>query len=414
MSLNQYHTVYEVRCSESRSLNGKRIVIGVTSSAAIYKAIDVVRGLVKRCADVYVVMSPEAEKLVSPILFEWACGNRVICKATGMVEHISLAKMCDCMAIVPATANTICKVAEGVADTIVTLTALSFIGLGKPLIIVPAMHLNLYKAPQVKEAISKLESFGATILEPVIVNDRLRLPEVYDIVFCIESITLRGRDLKGLKVLVTAGPTREFLDPVRFLSNPSSGYMGVAIARDAYFRGAEVTLIHGPLSNIYPPPWIRRFEVTSTEEMNDRILSELKVKEYDVVILVAAPVDFRFSTTYSAKKESREGGFTVKLELTPKIAANVRKAFNGILVGFAAETVTGNKELIDRALNKMNRYGFDIIVANNVARRDIGFSSKYNEVVIITRDGEVREVPKMTKEEVARIILDYVKKLIGR
>ncbi len=414
MGIEEYHTVHEIKCIETYALKGKSITIGITSSAAIYKSIDVVRGLIRRCADIHVVMSQEAAKFISPILFEWACGHRVLHEISGMVEHIALAKLCDSMAIVPATANTICKIANGIADTPVTLTALSFIGVNKPLIVVPAMHINLYRSSQVEEAIKKLRSMNVVVLDPIMEGKRLKIPNVDDIIHCIEAVTLRGQDLKGLKILVTAGPTREFLDPVRFISNPSSGLMGVALAREAYFRGGQVTLVHGPLSNVTPPPWVKRIEITTTEELAEAVEHELKRNKYDAVILAGAPVDYKFSAIFSEKIPSSQGPLTIRLELTPKVSEIVRESFKGLVVGFAAETVKDRNELIAKAIEKMERYGFDITVANNVARKDIGFASKFNEVIIIMKDGKIIDVPKTTKVEVARIILDQVVKLLKR
>ncbi|MCX8186533.1 MAG: bifunctional phosphopantothenoylcysteine decarboxylase/phosphopantothenate--cysteine ligase CoaBC [Sulfolobales archaeon] len=409
-----YHPSNEVRGSHSTSLKNIKIVLGVTSGVAIYKAVDVARELIRRDADVHVVMSPEATKLVSPQLFEWATGNEVYVEFHGESGHVALSRICNSMIIAPATANTIAKIASGIADTSVSLTALNFMGLGKPLLLVPSMHLAMYRSPQITEALSKLKSYGVRVLEPIIEGARAKLPDVDDIVLGAEAITLRGSDLKGIKILITAGPTREFLDPVRFITNASSGRMGVAIAREAFFRNADVTLIHGPIDGSLVPKYVRTLKVTTTYEMFEAVINELRSNDYDAIILAGAPSDFRFREVSKDKIDSRKDAITLTLEPTPKISEGIRKMFDGLLVGFAAETVGGDiKALRDRALRKLTDRGFNVIVANDVMREDIGFASEYDEVLILGSDGFEKYVGKARKEIIAREILDIVKKLLG-
>ncbi|MEM4911742.1 MAG: phosphopantothenoylcysteine decarboxylase, partial [Metallosphaera sp.] len=217
---------------------------------------------------------------------------------------------------------------------------------------------------------------------------------------------LRGNDLSGLRIVVTAGPTREHLDPVRFISNPSSGLMGVSIANEAYFRGAEVVLVHGPLNTRTKPYVKNKIEVETTEEMKNAV--EEKVREgYNVVILAGAPADYKFKNVRSKKIDSHTEVPYIELERTPKISEAIKK-YNVFMVGFSAETVSSTEELIERAKIKKERHGFDIIIANNVARKDIGFSSEYNEVVIIGNNFEKR-IEKEYKYLLAREILDIIK-----
>ncbi len=403
------HPSEDILCEETRVLEGHKIVLGVTSSIALYRSIDLARKLMRRCARVRVVMSHDASRFISPLLFEWATGLEPVVDVGGGVEHISLAREYDGMVIAPATANTIAKLAYGVADTPVTLTALSFHGMGKPVLVVPVMHLNMYYSRIVKENIDRLKQLGYYVLEPWIEEDKAKIPPIEEIALKTEALVLRGEDLRGVRILVTAGPTREYLDPVRFISNPSSGRMGVAVAREAFYRGARVKLIHGPLCSVEPPQWIEKTSVESTEEMRKAVLREVEQGEYDIIVLAAAPADYRFKKTSSEKIDSTNR-LVVELEPTPKIIRDVAltaksKKPSTIIIGFSAETVKDDRELVERAKRKMEKYGIDMIIANNVSRRDIGFESKYNEVYIITRN-RVEHVPKKTKEGIARIILD--------
>jgi len=406
------HPSYSILCEECSALRGKTILLGITGSVACYKAIDVARKIMRRGGKVYTIMSKEATKFISPLMFHWATGNKVYTEFTGDVEHISLVDMADALLIAPATANTMSKIAYGIADTTVTLTALSMMGKGKPVVIVPAMHVNLYRSKQITEVIKRLEDLGVEILPPIISKDKAKFPEVDDIALKIEATVLRGSDMKGLNVLVTAGPTREYLDSVRFLTNASSGRMGFSIAREAYFRGARVTLVYGP-TLLEPPPWTENFKVETTEEMFNTVKSLLSKRKYDIIVLAGAPSDFKFERVAEEKINSEVGMLTVTLTSTPKILSYISQHYRGgVIVGFAAETVRDNKELIERALNKVRKYNVDLIIANNVSRKDIGFQSKYNEVVIVGSEGCLEEVSKATKEEIARVILDYALKML--
>lgn len=403
------HPADEIRGSVSNHLSNIKIGFGLTGSVAIYRIIDVMRELIKRGAEIHVVMSKAATELLNPTLVEWATGSRVLTEFKGEVGHVSLSKEVSSFTIAPATADIISKLAHGVCDNPVSLTAVNVLGLGKPVVVVPAMHSGLWYSPPVNEALRKLEEFGVVVVPPDISDGRAKLPENEDIIAAVEASTLRGRDLRNIRILVTAGPTREYLDRVRFLTNASSGKMGVAIAREAYFRGADVTLVHGPLS-VRKPHYVRSISVTTTEEMLNAVLSEVRSKKYDAVILAAAPADFRFRKHVEEKLKSDVGFLTVELETTPKISLGLRKEFSGLLVGFAAEVVEGEvSRLAELALEKLEKRGFDIIVANDVSRSDIGFTADYNEVLLISRRGRREFVGRSLKEVVARRILDLVK-----
>lgn len=393
-------------------LKGKSVVLAVTASAAIYKSIDLARSIMRHGAEVYVVMSKDASKLISPTLFEWATGNKVVTKLSGDIEHVRLAEENDALIISPATVNTINKIAYGIADTPITALALNFIGSKKPTFIVPATHSYMYNTPQTKESIEKLKELGVIIIEPKMVRDVAHYPDIEEITWNVEANILRYQDLKGFSIIVTAGPTREHLDPVRFLSNPSSGTMGVSIANEAYFRGANVSLIHGPLNSRTQIYVSDKLYVESTEEMLNGIISRLSVfPRPTILILAGAPVDYKFSNMRSYKIDSHKEVPDVKLETTPKISKIIRERFKDdvFLVGFSAETVDNDEELIKRSMEKMKYHGFDLIIANNVKRSDIGFASEYNEVYVLTPIGDAIKIPKNYKFVIARRILDIVK-----
>ncbi len=389
----------------SKELLGKSILLGVTGSISLYRSLDLARTLMRRGGDVKVIMSQEAVKLISPEMFKWATGNNVISQLTGDLEHVELAEENDGFLIAPATANTVVKLAEGAADSPLVSTALNFMGSGKPVCIVPAMHLPMYQSPQVKRALGMLREMSVRVIEPEIVNDLAHYPDVELIAWSFIVQLLRGEDLKGAKMVITAGPTREYMDPVRYISNPSSGTMGVSIANEAYFRGADVYLVHGPLSSRVKSFVQNSVSVETTAEMRDAVVS-LVERGYRIVIMAAAPADFRFKQTREKKIDSHSEVPKVELEKTPKISQELKgKAF---LVGFSAETADNDEELIEKAKAKKEKHGFDIIIANNVARKDIGFASEYNEVIIVGNNF-IKKINKDSKSIVARNILDVVK-----
>ncbi len=408
MPINMTHPSKKIIGSVSQELMGKKVLLGVTGSVSIYKSLDLARNLMRIGAEVNVIMSRDAIKLVSPEMFKWATGNEVYTRLTGEIEHVSLAEDNDAFIIAPATANTIAKIANGIADTPITSTVLNFIGMKKPVIIVPAMHLQMYISPQITNSIKKLREIGIEIVEPEIVSDLAHYPDVEYLTGKISSYLLRGRDLSNLKILVTAGPTREYLDGVRFISNPSSGTMGIAIANEAFFRGADVKLIHGPVSSKLSPYVKNKVSVESTEEMLNEVINSLEKEKYNVVILAGAPADYKFKTKFDSKIDSHVEIPKVELEKTPKISSYVRK-YDTFLVGFSAETVNSDEELIERAKLKMQRHNFDLIIANNVKRKDIGFSSEYNEVIMVDKGQNIIKVEKAYKTIVARRILDVIR-----
>ncbi|BDC19133.1 phosphopantothenoylcysteine decarboxylase [Acidianus sp. HS-5] len=388
----------------SDELKGKKILLGVSASVSLYKSLDFARELMRRGAEVKVMMTPSAANLISPEMFSWATGNKTVVKIGGKLEHVQLAEEFDSMIIAPSTMNIINKLAYGITDNNLVLTAINFIQLNKKVILVPAMHLQMWDSPQLQKALEILRSEGVEIVEPKIVSNLAHYPELEYLASRVTSYLLREKDLKGFKIVVTAGPTREYMDPVRFISNPSSGTMGVAIANEAYFRGADVVLVHGPLSSRLSP-YSPTIEVESTEDMLKNVVN-LTEKDFRIVILAGAPADYKFKVIRGEKIDSHTEVPSIELEKTPKISEYIRgKAF---VVGFSAETVNNDDELIEKAKIKKERHGFNIIVANNVKRRDIGFSSEYNEVIAIT-DNNIIKIPKSYKTIISRKLLDIVR-----
>ncbi|WP_373468154.1 bifunctional phosphopantothenoylcysteine decarboxylase/phosphopantothenate--cysteine ligase CoaBC [Acidianus infernus] len=406
MNLFMTHPSKRIIGEISDELKGKKVLLGVSASISLYKSLDLARELMRRGAEIKVMMTPSASKLISPEMFTWATGNKTIVKIGGKLEHIQLAEEFDVMIIAPSTMNIITKLAYGITDNNLVLTAINFLQLNKKVILVPAMHLQMWNSPQLQSAIEILrKNNNVEIIEPNLVNNLAHYPDIGYLTSRITSYILREKDLRGLKIVVTAGPTREYMDPVRFITNPSSGTMGVSIANEAYFRGAEVVLVHGPLSS-HLHPYSPTIEVETTEEMLKNVVNLVEKEKFNIVILAGAPADYKFKVIRGEKIDSHTEVPKVELEKTPKISEYIRgKAF---VVGFSAETVNNDDELIEKAKIKKERHGFNIIVANNVKRKDIGFSSEYNEVIVIT-NSEIIKIPKSYKTIIARKLLDIVR-----
>ncbi|MEM1981198.1 MAG: bifunctional phosphopantothenoylcysteine decarboxylase/phosphopantothenate--cysteine ligase CoaBC [Candidatus Hadarchaeales archaeon] len=382
----------------------KRILLCLTGSAAIMRGPELAREFIREGAEVRVVMSPSASQLLSPILMHWATGREVVTSLTGEIEHIKLSEWADAVVVAPATASTIGKLAWGIADTPVTATVLSSLGLGKPVFLAPAMHASLFFNGPVQESLKRLEEKGITVIGPVLVEGRAKMAETREIV--LRVMFYRPPDMRGLRVAVTAGPTLEPIDKVKMITNLSSGKMGIALARMASLRGAEVTLIYGPGTES-PPEGIRVVRVRTTQEMKEALEKEVE-KGVDVVIAAAAAQDLMVERPFERKLRSVE---TVELRLVPapRVADGVKRLRpHLLLVGFKAEHGVSEEELISRAKEKLEA-GFDLVVANDLSRPGAGFGEDTNEVILIHRSGMERL--KGRKEEVAHRILDLVLQL---
>ena len=393
-------------------LKDRRIVLGVTGGIAAYKAAELVRELVRRGAKVRVVMTDHACKFVTPLTFETLSGNPV---ATDLfwvpgefeIGHIALAEFAELVVIAPATANIIGKMAAGLADDLLTTVLLAT---EAPVLICPAMNVKMYANSVVKENLARLVSRGPMILEPGYgelacrVEGQGRLAEPSEIAEEIESI-LTPKSLLGEHILVTAGPTQEPFDPVRFISNYSSGKMGYALAVMARRRGAAVTLVSGPTA-LPTPRGVAFVPVRTAVEMRDAVLANLE--EATVVVKAAAVADYRPAVCEPAKIKKKEGPLTVHLERNPDIISEIasRKG-DRIVVGFSMES----DHLLEHARKKLMDKGMDFIVANDVTEPGAGFRGDTNVISILDREGGVEVFPLMDKMDVAGVILDRVRRM---
>ncbi|SHH77879.1 phosphopantothenoylcysteine decarboxylase / phosphopantothenate--cysteine ligase [Caloranaerobacter azorensis DSM 13643] len=395
-------------------LSNVNIVLGVTGGIAAYKAVDVVSRLKKLGANVDVIMTKSATKFVTPLTFQSLSQNLVTVDMFAEpkkweVEHISLAQKADIFLVAPATANIIGKIANGIADDMLTTTIMAT---KAKVIFAPAMNTNMYRNPIFKENMEKLKTLGYEFIKPA--SGRLacgdygegKMAEPADIVEYIK-MHFTKRTLLNKKIVVTAGPTIEKIDPVRYITNFSSGKMGYAIAIEAKKRGADVILISGP-TNLDKPDGIKVINVNTTIEMLKAI--EEYFDEIDVLIKAAAPLDYRPEVVSDKKIKKQDGSLNIKLVRNPDILAYFGKLKKKqILVGFAAET----NDVIENAIKKIRNKNLDFIVANDVTVKNAGFRSNTNIATIIDNKGNVNDYPQMSKEELAKIILDRVEELLS-
>lgn len=400
-------------------MQGKEIVLGVTGGIAAYKAVELVRLLVGEGASVHVVMTKNAREFVTPLTFQTLSKNPVITDMFELskevdIKHISLARKADLVLIAPATANIIGKYAQGIADDFLTTMLLAT---KAPVFIAPAMNPEMYHHPIMQSNIASLEKIRVRFIPPGVGDTACeeigmgRLAELQVILQELRNFFAIKKDLTGQVILVTAGPTQEPFDPIRYITNPSSGKMGYALARACRDRGARVILISGP-TYLTPPSGLTFFSVKTAQEMYEIVLRELG--EASIVIKAAAVADFRPKTPsrQKIKKGITEGDEQVlSLEKTPDILADIgHRKEDRILVGFAAET----EALLENARQKMAAKNLDLIVANDVTAADAGFGSDNNKVNIVYRDGGVEEVPLLPKEQLAHLILDRVADIIHK
>lgn len=395
-------------------LTNKCIVLGVTGGIAAFKAAELVSALSKVGADVHVIMTKSAQQFVTPLTFQTLSRNLVVTDMFALtgnwqVEHISLADKADLFLVAPATANFIGKVAGGIADDMLTTTIMAT---RAPVVVAPAMNVHMYENQTVQKNIDYLKGQGYIFIEPEEgplacgYTGKGRLAQISTILQRVKDIFNTSDALAGKKVLVTAGPTREAIDPVRYISNRSTGKMGYAIAEEALRRGAEVTLISGP-TNLTPPIGANLVPVESAEEMYSAVKSNYKNAQ--IIIKSAAVADYRPKQKSSRKIKKTTNDMILELEKNPDIlqALGAKKG-EKILVGFAAET----DNLIKNAKDKISRKNLDFIVANDITREGAGFGTETNIVKIINALGKTESLPKMSKKEVARVILDRIEDII--
>lgn len=390
-------------------LKDKQVVLGVCGGIAAYKAVDLLRILVKSGSHVRVIMTRNAEEFVSPLTFEALSGHSVWTNMFRWQEdapfrHIVWAYESDAVVIAPATANIIGKMAHGIADDQLTTFVLA---VRTPILVCPSMNVRMYENRVVQDNIKRLEQYGLEVLLPEAGSLACgqegpgRLPHVEAIAEVLRSL-LCTQDLAGERILVTAGPTQEPIDPVRFISNPSSGKMGHALARVARRRGAEVLLISGP-TGLPDPQGVRVIRVRTAEEMFNSVMDHLE--QTTIVVKAAAVSDWRAASLFDHKVKKEEVAQPLRLEQTPDILKTLgENKKNQILVGFAAET----QNLQENACYKLSAKNLDLIVANLVGQTDSGFGSDTNQVSLFYRDGRTEDLPIMDKEELADILLDRV------
>lgn len=397
-------------------LKNKTVVIGVSGGIAVYKTLDVISRLKKLGINVNVIMTKSATEFVTPLSFQSLSQNYVVCDMfedpkTWDVEHISLAKKADLFLIAPATANIIGKIANGIADDMISTTVMAT---KAKVLIAPAMNTNMYENPILQKNITTLKELGYNFVEPesgrLACGDtgkgKLASPET--IVDEVVKLLSKEQDLKGKSIIVTAGPTVESIDPMRYITNRSTGKMGYSIAKEAIERGADVTLITGP-TNLNPPQNLKKIvRIESAKEMYEAVLENLD--ENDVIIKSAAVADYKPKNYSNKKIKKSENDLFIELERNKDIALEIGKIKKDkILVGFAAET----NDLIENANIKIKKKNLDFIVANDLTKEGAGFGVDTNIVKIIDKEGNITDYPKMKKEEVANIILDKIKELLS-
>lgn len=391
-------------------LKGKTVILAVTGSIAAYKIASLASALKKLQADVHVLMTENATNFINPITFETLTGNKCLIDTFDRnfqysVEHVSLAKQADVVMAAPASANVIGKIANGIADDMLTTTVMAC---KCKKIIAPAMNTNMYENPIVQDNLRKLEQYGYEVISPadgyLACGDTGagKMPEPELLLEYILQEAACEKDMKGLKVLVTAGPTQEPVDPVRYITNHSSGKMGYAIARAASRRGAEVTLVTGPSAE-KTPEFVRVVPVKTARDMFETVTG--CAEEQDVIIKAAAVADYRPSHVSDSKMKKKDGELTLELERTDDILAFLgeHKRQGQFLCGFAMET----EDLLENARKKLEKKHLDMIVANSLRVEGAGFGGDTNVVTLITGDEEVR-LGKMTKDETASEILDKI------
>ena len=393
-------------------LKGKTVILGVSGSIAAYKIASLASALVKQHCDVHVIMTQNATNFIHPMTFETLTGNKCLIDTFDRnfqysVEHVSLAKKADVALVAPATANVIGKMAHGIADDMLTTTLLAC---QCPIIVAPAMNTRMFRNSIVQDNMKLLKCYGIEVIDPACGylacgdTGEGKMPEPELLLQYIYKAQIVKKDLEGLNVLVTAGPTCEAIDPVRYITNHSTGKMGYAVAKAAAMRGAKVTLVSGPV-NLDPPPFVEVVDVVTAEDMFQAVTS--RAAKQDIIIKSAAVADYRPSVVASEKVKKKDGEMSIALERTKDILAYLgeHKREGQFLCGFSMET----ENMLENSVAKLVKKNLDMIVANNLKVEGAGFGTNTNIVTVITRKGG-EQLPLMSKDDVAGQILDAILK----
>ena len=393
-------------------LKGKTVILGISGSIAAYKIASLASALVKKHCDVHVIMTQNATNFIHPITFETLTGNKCLVDTFDRnfdfsVEHVSIAKKADAVLVAPATANVIAKMAHGIADDMLTTTLLAC---QCPMIVAPAMNTRMFRNSIVQENIKLLKCYGMEVIDPACGylacgdtgEGKMPEPELL-LEYLLKALSAK-KDMEGLNVLVSAGPTREAIDPVRYITNHSTGKMGYAVARAAAMRGANVTLVSGPV-NLTPPAFVEVVDVISAEEMFQAVTS--RASKQDIIIKAAAVADYRPAEVATEKVKKKDGEMSIHLERTKDILAYLgdHKKEGQFLCGFSMET----ENMLENSVAKLVKKNLDMIVANNLKVEGAGFGGNTNVVTLITRKGG-EQLPLMSKDEVADKLLDAIMK----
>ena len=393
-------------------LKGKTVILGVSGSIAAYKIASLASALVKLHCDVHVIMTKNATNFIHPITFETLTGNKCLVDTFDRnfdysVEHVALAKRADVVMVAPATANVIAKMAHGLADDMLTTTILAC---QCPKIVAPAMNTRMFRNSIVQDNMKLLQCYGMEVIDPACGylacgdTGEGKMPEPELLLQYILKALVVKKDMEGLNVLVTAGPTQEALDPVRYITNHSTGKMGYAIAKAAAMRGAKVTLVSGPVE-IAPPPFVEVVDVVSAEDMFKAVTA--RSAKQDIIIKTAAVADYRPTVVATEKVKKKDGDMSIALERTKDILAylGANKRAGQFLCGFSMET----ENMLENSITKLVNKNLDMVIANNLKVEGAGFGTNTNVVTIITRKGG-EQLPLMSKDEVADMILDAIMK----
>lgn len=404
------HPSKDIVATEGDELGGRRIVLGVTGSVSAYRAPDIARALMRHGGEVHAVMTPGARKIIHENLLEWATGNPVVTELTGMIEHVLFTagpEKADLIIVAPATANTIGKIASGIDDTPVTSYVSSALGAGIPILIAPAMHDTMLGHPIIQENLKKLEKAGVKLIPPMMEEGKAKLAATDTILEEVISL-LSKKDMAGLSVLITGGPTVEPVDPVRVLTNRSSGKMATALATASLRRGADVVMVYGPGSS-EPPAKARVVRVGSAREMFSAVEAQLLKKKFNLVIAAAAVSDYAPARFSAGKLDSKRERITLELRRVPKIIERVKRiAPSAFLLIFKAEHSVSRPELLKQARSRGLEVKADLVAANDVGKAGVGFGSEENEVVLVDPSGKSLPLPRASKNLLADRILDKV------